>query len=122
MLTLLTTTSHSYFIGQLLCALAGGKWVVSPEYLHASKSQLQEKKALRSILYTIVRIPPDRRRTMDAAVAWLVEGNLTSSGLLQSSGLRLLIEDHDDEGFFFFGRKQQATLKREQQQKLFRTS
>jgi hypothetical protein len=39
MLTLLTAASHSYFIGQLLCALAGGKWVVSPEYLHASKRQ-----------------------------------------------------------------------------------
>jgi hypothetical protein len=24
---------------QLLCALAGGKWVVSPDYLHASKKQ-----------------------------------------------------------------------------------
>jgi hypothetical protein len=65
-----------------------------------SKAQQQEKKALRSLLYTIARIPPERRRTLDAAVAWLVEGSLSNSGLLQSSGLRLLIEDDDDQGFF----------------------
>lgn len=39
MLPPLTAASHTYFIAQLLCALAGGKWVVSPEYLHASKRQ-----------------------------------------------------------------------------------
>ena len=33
--------SHSacHTLLQLLCALAGGKWVVSPDYLHASKRQ-----------------------------------------------------------------------------------
>jgi hypothetical protein len=39
MQTQLKSASHSYFILQLLCALAGGKWVVSPDYLHASKRQ-----------------------------------------------------------------------------------
>ena len=65
-----------------------------------SKVRKQEKKALRSLLYTVARIPPNRRRTVDAAVEWLVEGNVSDSGLLQSSGLRLLIENDDNEGFF----------------------
>ena len=65
-----------------------------------SKERKQEKKALRSLLYTVARIPPNRRRTVDAAVEWLVEGNVSDSGLLQSSGLRLLIENDDNEGFF----------------------
>ena len=65
-----------------------------------SQVREQEKKVMRSLLYTIVRIPPERRRTLDAAVAWLVGGNVSNSGLLQSSGLRLLIEDDDDQGFF----------------------
>jgi hypothetical protein len=60
-----------------------------------SEEKKSVKKSVKGLLYLIARIPPDCRESIHSAIAWLVKTEVADAGLLQSSGLRLLIDDYD---------------------------